>query len=393
MALDKNGFKRKSYSDLVDSMSAKAKEKFGADANTSERSVLGIIIRIMAWFFSLLWQDTEDVYHSAYRKTAEGAQLDMLLPYAGITRNLADFAYGQIEIKGTPNHFIESGFLASTNNDVFFETIYDLTLGSDGKGTVAIVALDVGAIGNVGANKITQIVNPDADIISVYNPLKTNGGREKETDAEARERADITVEGIGSATTAAIRANLLKISSIRAAKVIENYIDVVDQYGTPPRSIQAFVLGGSDEEIAKAIHEKKAGGIQPYGTTYVDVLDLSGDVKQIGFTRANEVNVFIKVNVTTKTSFTSNGVDQIKTALIRYVGGTDINNNTYSGLNMGDDVIVSRLIARTYSVDGIEDVTIEVSTDGINFNDSNVVIGLQEVAQTHFNNIEVTVNV
>lgn len=39
--------------------------------------------------------------------------------------------------------------------------------------------------------------------------------------------------------------------------MIENYSDAVDQYGTPPRSIQAFVLGGDDEEIAKAIHEKR----------------------------------------------------------------------------------------------------------------------------------------
>ncbi|MGC7929036.1 hypothetical protein ACP3VS_10415 [Lysinibacillus sp. VIII_CA] len=69
-------------------------------------------------------------------------------------------------------------------------------------------------------------------------------------------RADITVDGIGSATTAAIRTNLLKISSIRAAKVIENFKDEVDPYGTPPMAIQAFVLGGNDEEIAKAIHEK-----------------------------------------------------------------------------------------------------------------------------------------
>ncbi len=393
MALDKTGFKRKSYSDLVDSMSAKAKEKFGADANTTERSVLGIIIRIMAWFFSLLWQDTEDVYHSGYRKTAEGNQLDMLLPYAGISRNLADFAYGQIEIIGTPNHFIESGFLVSTDNDIYFETLYDLTLNDEGKGLVDIVSYEVGAKGNVGANTITQIVNPDANIISVKNSKKTSGGREKETDSEARERADITVEGIGSATTAAIRSNLLKLSSIRAAKVIENYSDVIDQYGTPPRAIQTFVLGGSDEEVAKAIHEKKAGGIQPYGTTYVEVLDLSGDTKQIGFTRANEVNIYIKVNVTTNTSFTSNGINLIKSALIKYVGGTDVSNNTYAGLNMGDDVIVSRLIARTYSVDGIEDVAIEVSTDGLVYNDSNVSVGLQEVAQTHFNNIEVAVNV
>lgn len=393
VALDKNGFKRKSYSDLVDSMSAKAKEKFGADANTSERSVLGIIIRIMAWFFSLLWQDTEDVYHSAYRKTAEGVQLDMLLPYAGITRNLADFAYGQIEITGTPNHFIESGFLVSTNNDIFFETIFDLTLDSEGKGTVDIVALEIGPIGNVGASTITQIVNPDANIISVSNPSKTNGGRNKETDAEARERADNTVEGLGSATTAAIRTNLLKKPNIRSAKIIENFSDEVDQYGTPPRAIQAFILGGSDEEIAKAIHEKKAGGIQPYGTTYVDILDLSGDIKQIGFTRAEEINIFIKANIVTNSLFNLNGIDQVKTALIKYVGGTDVSNNIYSGLNMGDDVIVSRLIARTYSVDGIEDVNIEVSTDGINYNDVNIEIALQEVAQTHFNNIEVTIDV
>ncbi|NOG26555.1 baseplate J/gp47 family protein [Lysinibacillus fusiformis] len=393
MALDKNGFKRKSYSDLIDSMSAKAKEKFGADANTTERSFLGIIIRIMAWFFSLLWQDTEDVYHSAYRKTAEGAQLDMLLPYAGISRNLADFAYGQIHISGTPNHFIESGFLVSTNNDIFFETIYDLTLDSEGKGTAEIVALDVGAIGNVGANTITEIVNPDADVTSVINLLKTSGGQEKETDAEARERADITVHGIGSATTAAIRTNLLKISSIRAAKVIENFKDEVDQYGTPPRAIQAFVLGGDDEEIAKAIHEKKAGGIQPFGTTFIDVLDLSGEIQQIGFTRANEVNVFIEVNAKTNTSFTSNGVELLKTALVKYIGGTDYYNNTYAGLNMGEDVVISRLIARAYSVDGIDDVMIKVSKDGVIYNDSNIIIALQEVAQTHFNDIEVILNV
>ncbi len=30
---------------------------------------------------------------------------------------------------------------------------------------------------------------PDADVTSVMNPLKTSGGREKETDAEAREKS------------------------------------------------------------------------------------------------------------------------------------------------------------------------------------------------------------
>ncbi|XRD23467.1 hypothetical protein AABM34_13020 [Lysinibacillus fusiformis] len=99
------------------------------------------------------------------------------------------------------------------------------------------------------------------------------------------------------------------------------------------------------------------------------------------------------MSVTTNTSFTFDGVNQIKTALIRYVGGTDSNNNAYSGLNMGEDVVVARLNAITFSVDGIEDVKVEVSKDGVKYDDSNVVIALQEVAQTHFKDIEVILHV
>lgn len=372
-------------------MSAKAKQVFGENANVSERSVLGILLRIMAWFLSLAWQDNENVYYSAYRKTAEGAQLDMLLPYAGITRNLDQYSFGPLEITGTPNHLVSAGFLVSKKNtDIFFETTEDLILNPLGKGIVEIKALELGTAGNTVAHTITEIVNPDADVLSVTNITETKGGREKETDLEARERASITVEGIGSATTNAIRTNLLKISSIRAATVKENFGDVPDEYGTPMRAFQAFVLGGTDEEIAAAIFEKKAGGIQPYGTTYVDVIDDSGNPHQVGFTRAIEIPIYIKATIKTNTAFTSNGIEQVKSMLIRYIGGFDVDSTIYAGLNMGEDVIESRLIARTFQVPGIEDVAIQLSTDGINYSDSNIFIGLQEVAQLDPNNIEVT---
>ncbi|TQR21790.1 baseplate J/gp47 family protein [Psychrobacillus vulpis] len=393
MALDSKGYKRKTYDDLLTDMSAKAKQYFGENANVSERSILGILLRIMAWFLSLAWQDNENVYYSAYRKTAEGAQLDMLLPYAGITRNLDQYSFGPLEITGTPNHLVSAGFLVSNKTDVFFETTENVTLDSFGKGIVEIKAVELGSVGNVAANTITEIVNPDADVISVTNISETKGGREKETDLEARERASITVEGMGSATTNAIRTNLLKIPSIRAATVIENYGDVPDAYGTPKRSIQAFVLGGTNEDIARAVFEKKAGGIQPYGTTYVDVIDDSGNPQQVGFTRAVEIPIFIKVALNTNSSFPSDGTEKTKSVLIRYIGGTDIDSTVFAGLNMGEDVIESRLIARTYQVEGIEDVSIQLSTDGINYSESNISIGLQEVAQVEANNIEVTINV
>lgn len=392
--LDANGFKRKTYDDLLNDMSSKTKELFGADANVSEKAFLGILIRIMAWFLSLAWMAIEQVYHAAYRKSAEGVQLDKLLPYAGITRILEEYAYGEITINGTANHTVESGFLVSTESDITFETIADVTLDVNGVGIVEIVCTNIGSIGNVEANSITQIVNPDANVTSVNNPQRTSGGREKETDAEARARADITVEGMGSGTPAAIRRALMNLPNVRAAHVIDNYSDVTDAYGTPSRAIQAFVLGGDDGDIAQAILESKSGGIQPYGTTYIDVADLSGTLKSVGFTRASEVNLHARIVISKDSRFTNDGEDKVKNAVVRYIGGSDTTSQLFTGLNMGEKVVLAKAMAHIMSVEGVTDVELSFSTDGGQvFLEENVLIDVFEVAQISAENIEVVFNV
>ncbi|MEQ6856062.1 baseplate J/gp47 family protein [Lysinibacillus capsici] len=393
MGLTKEGFKRKTYEELLNSMSAKAKEKFGQDANVSERSVLGILIRIMAWFMSLLWQDLEHTYHSGYRKTAEGVQLDMLLPFAGITRRLEEHAYGFIEVSGTPGTVVPAGFLVSTNTEVVFLTLAEAVLDASGVVTIEVVAQEPGIKGNVQAGTITEIVNPTLGINAVTNQVGTNGGRDKETDQEARDRADLSVEGLGSGTTAAIRTELLKTTGVRSAKVIENYSDYVDQYGTPPRSIQAFVLGGTNEDIAHAIHKKKAAGIQPFGSTYVSIKDEAGFDKMVGFTRAEAINVFIKLSVKVDSSFPVDGKDQIISSIVKYIGGIDKDSSNYAGLNMGDDVIESRIVSRAFMIDGVEDVSAQLSVNNITFTEDNISIGLQQVAQTRAEFIEVNLYV
>lgn len=392
--LDANGFKRKTYDDLLNDMSSKTKELFGADANVSEKAFLGILIRIMAWFLSLAWMAIEQVYHAAYRKSAEGMQLDKLLPYAGITRILEEYAYGEITINGTANHTVESGFLVSTESDITFETIADITLDVNGVGIVEIVCTEIGSIGNVEVNSITQIVNPDANVISVNNPERTSGGREKETDAEARARADITVEGMGSGTPAAIRRALMNLSNVRAAHVIDNYSDVTDAYGTPSRALQAFVLGGDDREIAQAILESKAGGIQPYGNTYIEMADLSGNLQSVGFTRASEVNLHARIVISKDSRFTNDGEDKVRNAVVRYIGGSDTTSQLFTGLNMGEKVVLAKAMAHIMSVEGVTDVELSFSTDGGQvFLEENVLIDVFEVAQISAENIEVVINV
>ncbi|MGG0666976.1 baseplate J/gp47 family protein [Lederbergia citrisecunda] len=393
MGLTKSGFKRKTYEDLLNSMSAKAKEKFGQDANISEKSVLGILIRILSWFMSLLWQDLEDTYHSGYRKTAEGNQLDMLLPFAGITRRLEEHAYGFIEVSGEPGTVIPAGFLISTKTEVVFLTMVDETIGADRKVTIPIVAEAPGIRGNVMAGSIVEIINPTLGISSVVNPEQISGGLDKETDQEARDRADLSVEGLGSATTAAVQTELLKTVGVRSAKVIENYYDVIDQFGTPPRSIQAFVLGGLDDDIAYAINKKKAAGIQPYGTTYTTITDMNGFEREIGFTRADAVDVYVQLQIRTDESFPSDGEAQLTTAVLKYIGGIDSDSASYSGLNMGESVIISRIIAKAFSIDGVEDVSVLLSAGGTEYDERNIPIEMQQVAQTRADLIEVIVNV
>jgi len=72
MLLNENGFQRKTYSDIVDEMEDKAKEQFGEDVNTSSRTPLGIIFRIIAWFLAGVWDIAERVYNSGFVSKSEG---------------------------------------------------------------------------------------------------------------------------------------------------------------------------------------------------------------------------------------------------------------------------------------------------------------------------------
>lgn len=392
--LDRTGYKRKTYDEIVTEMSARAKELYGADANVSDRAVLGIIIRLVAWFLALLYMDVEETYHSGYRKSAEGVQLYKLLPFAGITINLEEYAFGKVTLQGTPGHPVESGFLLGKNNsDVTYETIGSVTLNSNGVGVVDIVCTEIGSIGNTDIGTITEIVNTDANVESVINHVACEGGREKETDLEARARADITVEGQGNGTPEAIRSKLLSVANVRAAQVIENTADMTDVYGTPSRGIQAFVLGGDDEDIAQAILKSKTGGIGMHGTTTVITHDSSKNEQVIMFTRAAEINLYARAVITTDVTFEQNGNDQVRDAIVQYIGGAGTDEALYAGLNMGDDVIVAKAMFATLKVAGVTDIDLEFSVDGITFTKNNVVITSNQVAQIDAANIEVTHNV
>lgn len=372
-------------------MTIKTKELFGEDINVTERSFFGILIRLFAWFLAIVWEVAEKVYNSGYMHKAEGIQLDRKAWEFGITRLQEQYAQGTIDIQGIPNYTVEEGTLFETANGVLFQLVADVTLDDNGVGTGDIICTEVGTKGNVAANTITIMSNPDENIKSVTNPTATTGGRERETDTEFLERYRQTLSGLGSTSTDSIRAELLKLDGVRAAVVIENTQSTPDGAGRPPKSISTYVLGGDKNEIAQVIFQKKAAGIEAYGTEQVQVYDLAGYPHTIGFSWATEVPIAIQLKIRKNDRFPSDGVQQVKTELIKYIGGTDEDGTSYTGLNMGGSVIFSKLINRIYKIDGIDDVDLLVGVKGQTLGTSNVTVDINKVAQISHEDIEVQV--
>lgn len=388
--LNENGFKRPTYTELVEGLEDQWRTQYGETVNTSPLSVWGIVIRIFAFYLSVVWENAEDTYNSAYRDTATGVSLSRLGPFVGISRQPEQQSGGVLIISGTPGYTIEAGRIFQTESGIQFEVVEDSVIASNGSVTVPIESVLTGPENNVAANTITSPLNPDASITAVTNPVAIAGGRNAETDQEFRSRFQQSVANNGGGTVDSIEAAVRNVSGVRAVTVVQNTTMQTDSAGRPPKSYQTYVLGGVDADIARAIFSKGPAGIQSFGNINLTVKDMSGNNQPVAFSRAMNVNIQASFTLTTNNTFPADGDEQVKQALINYVGG-EYNGSYFSGLTMGDDVVYTKLINAIYDVPGIEDVSLTVGRLGGTMSAGNVAISSFEVAQLSDDNITVVV--
>ena len=380
--LNKDGFNRMRYADIIAEMNSRAKSVFGADVNLSEYSPLGMFFKVIAFSMAVIWQLAEYVYYGAYKDTAEGHQLDGVCQYIGITRKPASYATGEVTFTGTAGTVIPLQFLVSTGKYQFW-TQQIATIPSGGTVDVPIRALELGNTSNVLASTITTIVNPLTGVTAVTNTLATTGGADVETDEALRNRYDESVSLGGASTTSAIEAELLQVQNVVDARVTEN-VTMATVDGVPAKAFEAMVYGGVNADIADAIYRTKAAGVQAFGDIIVPITDDYGQVHNIGFSRVAEITVYVNVTLTTDDDFPVDGMTTIETNIIKYIGGTDADSTKYYGLGLGDDVVYTKIIGICHSVAGVTDVVVTLSTDGITYTASNVAITTGQVAVTDY---------
>ena len=181
------GFKRRTYLDVLTSMESKAKELFGENINLSERSPLGMFLKTIAWEESQTWEALEDSYLNIFAMDATGNALDKVVSNFGRSRYPSIYSVGQITILGDDETFIPKGFLVGTNDDILFKVANSGHI-KGGTGIFDIIATYPGISSNVPAGTITKVVNPISGIKSIVNDLETRDGADIESDETLRQR-------------------------------------------------------------------------------------------------------------------------------------------------------------------------------------------------------------
>ena len=371
------GFRRPTYVELLNAIEYKARELFGQRAVLTVRSPLGIFLRIFAWMLNILFALMEDVYNSRFVDTAVGTSLYNLGRAIGLSLLPAQKASGYVTFSGAVGTAIPSGFLVKTVAGYQYAVLVAGRIGADGTVILPVQAVGTGADYNADAGTVKEIVNPLDGVSSCTNASAMTGGRWRESDEEFRDRYYKSVDFAGGVNADAIAGEILQnVEGVYSAICYENDTDEVDALGLPPHSFEVVAYGGLDEEVAKAIFRRKAGGIQTYGGKTIPVVALNGQSYDIHFSRPATVPIYIKVyDLETDTNFPWDGESRIKAALISFIGG-----DVQGGLPIGTDVLYMALPGAILSVPGVVDFSLSIGTSAAALAVKNIVIGTREKA-------------
>lgn len=248
------------------------------------------------------------------------------------------------------------------------------------QGKCEMTALTTGPI-TAPTGSLNVIDTPVFGLDSTQNIVDALVGRDLETDLELRARRSQTLQLAGNATLPAIRSKLLDTPGVTAAIIFENDT-MVTVDGRPPKSYECVVQGGINAAIAETIFESKPAGILTVGTVNETVTDSQGIAHQINFSRPTATPLWLDVVLTIDPeTFPAGGAASAKQNLIDYI----------NGLQIGDDVIVNpKLICVIEPIPGVLFADIKIGTAPAPTLSDNIIIAVNELAETDAAKVTVT---
>ena len=234
----------------------------------------------------------------------------------------------------------------------------------------------LGAATNVAAHTITDTRSTIDGVDHVTNPAPTGDtdvdagydyvtGRDRENDAEFRDRYESTLGESGAATLDNIRASVESLPAVEGAGIEEN-VTMDHQDGLPPKSFRVTVATTAEnyaDEIARAIgKESRSAGIESVGETAGQWVSDDGITRTENFEVSEEVLVYVGVDVTHDQTYPDDGNRRVERAIIEYIGGENIVGEAYDGGAMGEDVVYDLVFKAAMSVRGVRRADVRIDT-------------------------------
>lgn len=239
------------------------------------------------------------------------------------------------------------------NSSVIVEVKKRLTFNSDNQGDIP-----------APLNTVTTILTPVFGWLSVSNEISAEIGSVYETDQQLRERFRVSKAVRANNTSEALHSQLLELEDVDFVRVYENMSDITDTRGLPPHSFMAILRGGTDTDIGRVVWNNKPLGIASFGTSTVVVRDSQNMEREVKFSRATAVPVYVNVVVKkTDNTFPDDGIEQIRAAVVNYIN----TRNTF-----GEDVIYTRLFTPINKIPGHQVDVLEIGTSLVTLDTTNI---------------------
>ena len=346
------------------------KEKDRPLLNTDPETPQGQIIDSQV--ASVNQKDSEVLYLAQQfdPRTAEGRFQDALAEIYYIKRKSAINSYAICTLNGRAGTQISAGALIQSEIDgTQWSLDQDVTIPAEETITAQFTCLTEGAI-SASAGTLTKIVTTVTGWDAVTNATATVGSLEESQSAFEQRRYDSVALNARS-TTDAVFANVSQCDEVIAVYVTDNKTNVnktIDGYTLTPHSIFVCVIGGADQDIAKAIYEHLSAGCDYNGNTAIPITDeYTGAVEEVKFYRPANYNIYIKVQIKDNDSLQNDYENIVKQAVYKNFYGLDaikINNEPLLRIKMNDDIYSSRFTPSILNTGIANVLTVQMSTNG-----------------------------
>lgn len=230
---------------------------------------------------------------------ADGRYLDALVSLYFVQRKLSEPTIVQCQCTGLKGTFIPYGAIVQdTNGNQYRHSVaLGATIGDNGTVLTTFSSVEHGAL-EVVENAVNQIITVIPGWDTVTNPEAGVTGRDRESDAELRNRyrQSVAINSVGNVAT--IQANIADIEGVIDVKVLENITSEADtQYGVnvPAHGIAVCVFGGEDADIAKSIFLTKMGGTSMDGNANISFTDDADTIHTYPIYRPTVQNFYVQV--------------------------------------------------------------------------------------------------